>query len=254
MSPEREWWLRVPAVLLGPRAVFVALRDGSQEQVDARQEPVLALVYLAGIAAVLSTSTAGRLLDDAEYDGLLVAVWAVVAGGLYAFAGYWLIGGALYLGARGLGGLGDYRRGRHVLAFALAPLALSLLVLWPVQLIAFGGDLFRRGGSDSGAAGTVFDVLELGVRRLVGGAPARRRARRARLELGARARRTRAGRALPSCVRVPPVDLLATARRAPAPPRASSRCAAPRGSGARAPRRRRPRPRARSPWPGRRTA
>ena len=161
MSPEREWWLRVPAVLLGPRAVFVALRDGSQEQVDARQEPVLALVYLAGIAAVLSTSTAGRLLDDAEYDGLLVAVWAVVAGGLYAFAGYWLIGGALYLGARGLGGLGDYRRGRHVLAFALAPLALSLLVLWPVQLIAFGGDLFRRGGSDSGAAGAVFEVLEL---------------------------------------------------------------------------------------------
>ncbi len=161
MSPEREWWLRVPAVLLGPRAVFVALRDGSQEQVDARQEPVLALVYLAGIAAVLSTSTAGRLLDDAEYDGLLVAVWAVVAGGLYAFAGYWLIGGALYLGARGLGGLGDYRRGRHVLAFALAPLALSLLVLWPVQLIVFGGDLFRRGGSDSGAAGSVFDALEL---------------------------------------------------------------------------------------------
>jgi hypothetical protein len=153
--------LRVPAVLLGPRAVFVALRDGSQEQVDARQEPVLALVYLAGIAAVLSTSTAGRLFDDPEYDRLLVAVWAVVAGGLYAFAGYWLIGGALYLGARGLGGLGDYRRGRHVLAFALAPLALSLLVLWPVELAAFGGDLFRRGGSDEGTAGTVFDVLEL---------------------------------------------------------------------------------------------
>jgi len=161
MSPEREWWLRVPAVLLGPRAVFFALRDGSQEQVDARQEPVLALVYLAGIAAVLGTSTAGRLFDDPEYDGLLVAVWAVVAGGFYAFAGYWLIGGALYLGARGLGGLGDYRRGRHVLAFALAPLALSLLVLWPVELAAFGGDLFRRGGSDEGSAGTVFDLLEL---------------------------------------------------------------------------------------------
>lgn len=161
MSPEREWWLRVPAVLLGPRAVFVALRDDSREEVDARQEPVLALVYLAGIAAVLGTSTAGRLLDDPEYDVLLVAVWAVVAGGFYAFAGYWLIGGALYLGARGLGGLGDYRRARHVLAFALVPLALSLLVLWPVELAAFGTDVFRRGGSDDGAAGTAFDVLEL---------------------------------------------------------------------------------------------
>ena len=162
MTPEREWWLRVPAVLLGPRAVFVALRDGSEAQVDARQEPVLALVYLAGIAAVLGTSTAGTLYDDPEYDGLLAAVWAVVAGGFYAFAGYWVIGGALYLGARGLGGLGDYRRARHLLAFAATPLALSLLVLWPVQLAVFGGDLFRRGGSDDGTAGTVLGALELG--------------------------------------------------------------------------------------------
>jgi hypothetical protein len=162
MTPEREWWLRVPAVLLGPRSVFVALRDDSQEGVDARQEPVLALVYLAGVAAVLGTSTAGRLFEDPAYDGLLAAVWAIVAGGFYAFAGYWLIGGALYLGARGLGGLGDYRRSRHVLAYALAPLALSLFLLWPLQLAAFGTDVFERGGSDEGAAGTLFDGLELG--------------------------------------------------------------------------------------------
>jgi len=153
--------LRVPGVLLGPRAVFVALRDDSHEEVDARQEPVLALVLLAGIAAVLGTSTAGRLFDDPEYDALLAAVWAVVAGGFYAFAGYWLIGGALYLGARGLGGLGDYRRARHLLAFAVAPLALSLLVLWPVQLGAFGRDVFERGGADEGTAGSVFDGIEL---------------------------------------------------------------------------------------------
>ena len=162
MSPEREWWLRVPAVLLGPRAVFVALRDDSQEQADARQEPVLALAYLAGIAAVLGTSTAATLFDDPEYDALLAGVWAFVAGGVYAFAGYWIIGGSLYLGARGLGGLGDYRRARHLLAFAAAPLALSLLVLWPVQLAAFGTDLFERGGSDEGTAGAVFDAVELG--------------------------------------------------------------------------------------------
>lgn len=161
MSPEREWWMRVPAVLLAPRAVFVALRDGSEEQVDARQEPVLALAYLAGIAAVLGTRTAGTLFDDPEYDALLAAVWAVVAGGIYAFAAYWLIGGAVYLAARGLGGLGDYRRARHLVAFAAAPLALSLLVLWPVELAAFGTDVFDRGGSDEGAAGTLFDGVEL---------------------------------------------------------------------------------------------
>lgn len=162
MTPERAWWMRVPAVLIAPRPVFVALRDDAREQLDARQEPVLALVYLAGIAGVLGTSTAATLFDDPEYDALLAAVWAVVAGGLYAFAGYWLIGGALYLAARGLGGLGDYRRARHLLAFAAAPLALSLLVLWPLRLAAFGTDVFERGGSDGGAGGTAFEALELG--------------------------------------------------------------------------------------------
>jgi hypothetical protein len=162
MSPERAWWLRVPAVLLDPRPVFAALRDDSQEEVDARQEPIVLLVYLAGIAGVLATSTAGTLLDDPEYDSLLVAVWAVIAGGLYGIAAYFVVGGALYLGARGMGGPGDYRRARHVLAFAAAPLALSLVLVWPVQLAALGSDVFRRGGDDEGALGDVFRALELG--------------------------------------------------------------------------------------------
>ncbi|MCP9486240.1 MAG: YIP1 family protein [Gaiellaceae bacterium MAG52_C11] len=162
MSSDRQWWLRVPAVFLSPGSVFAALRNEEQEDVDARQEPILALVYLAGIAAVLGTSTAGSLLDDGEYDSLLVAVWAVIAGGIYGLAGYFIIGGALYLGARGLGSLGTYRRARHLLGFAAAPLALSLLFVWPVELAVLGSDVFRTGGSDDGTADLVFDGLELG--------------------------------------------------------------------------------------------
>ncbi len=162
MSPDRQWWLRVPAVFLSPRSVFVALRSKEQEDIDARQEPILALVYLAGIAAVLATSTAGTLLDDAEYDSLLVAVWAVIAGGIYGLAGYFVIGGAVYLGARGLGGLGTYRRARHILGFAVAPLALSLFLVWPLELAVLGADVFRTGGSDDGSIDLVFDTLELG--------------------------------------------------------------------------------------------
>lgn len=162
MSPDRQWWLRVPAVFLGPRSVFVALRNEQQEDVDARQEPILALVYLAGIAAVLATSTAGSLLDDGEYDSLLLAVWAVIAGGIYGLAGYFIIGGAVYLGARGLGSLGTYRRARHLLGFAAAPLALSLFLVWPLELAVLGHDVFRTGGSDDGAIDLVFDGLELG--------------------------------------------------------------------------------------------
>jgi hypothetical protein len=162
VDSDREWWLRVPAVLLSPRSVFAALRDESRESMDARSEPVLALVLLAGVAAALGTSTAATLYDDPEYDAVLVAVWAVFAGAFTAFAGYFVIGGALYLGTRGLGSIGSFRRARQLLGFAVAPLALSLLTLWPVRIAVFGGDLFRSGGDDGGTAGRVFEALELG--------------------------------------------------------------------------------------------
>jgi hypothetical protein len=162
VDPDRQWWLRVPAVFLSPTSVFAALRDESRDDIDARSEPVLALTAFAGIAVALASSTARTLYDDPEYDAVLVAVWAVVAGGITAFAGYFIVGGAVYLGARGVGSVGTFRRARHVLGFALAPLALSLLVVWPLQLAVFGTDVFRRGGSDDGTGGRVFDALELG--------------------------------------------------------------------------------------------
>jgi hypothetical protein len=162
MSPDRQWWLRVPAVLFAPRPVFLALRDESREQLDARAEPILALVYLAGVAAALASSTARTLYDSPEYDALLVAVWVVIAGGFIAFVGYFVVGAALYLGVLGMGSEGTFRRARHILGFALVPLALSAIVLWPIQLAAFGTDIFRRGGSDEGTTSTVFGVLALG--------------------------------------------------------------------------------------------
>jgi hypothetical protein len=162
MDPDRLWWLRVPAVLLSPKSVFVAMRNESRDDMDARSEPVLALTALAGIATALGTSTARTLYDDPEYDALNVAIWAVIAGGVIAFAGYFIVGGALYLGTRGLGSVGTFRRARHILGFAVAPIALSLLLVWPLQLAFYGSDLFRRGGSDSGAGARFFDLLELG--------------------------------------------------------------------------------------------
>jgi hypothetical protein len=154
----RDWWLRTFLVLQRPRPVFVALRDNSKQSLSDRAEPVLAIVLLAGIAGVLATSTAGGLLDDNDYDGLLVAVWAFIAGGIYGAFGYFAIGALLHAAGKLLGSQGSYRRARHVLAFACVPIALSL-VLWPLKLAIFGGDLFRHGGDDSGSGGDVFDVL-----------------------------------------------------------------------------------------------
>ncbi len=155
-SLQREWWLRALMVLQSPRSVFEAMRDDSPKAAGARQEPVLLLVFLGGIAAVLSFSaTSAEFLDDPEVDGLLVAVLAFLGGGIYGFVGYWLGGAALYMGIRGAKGEGSYRQARHILAYSLAPLALSLLVVWPIRLAVFGGDNFRTGGGDEGTAGWV---------------------------------------------------------------------------------------------------
>ena len=162
VSPDRAWWLRVPAVLLSPGSVFFALREDDPDDVAARSEPVLLLVLLAGIATVLATPTAGGLLDNADYDALLVAVWAFVAGGIYGAVGYFVGGLALHFGTRLLGSLGSFRRERQLLGFALAPLALSLVVLLPARLALYGGDTFRGGGADEGAGETVLLALQLG--------------------------------------------------------------------------------------------
>lgn len=136
--------------------MFADLRESEQHDVDARQEPVLLVILLAGMAGVLTTPVAGRLLDDSDYDGLLVAVWTFIGGGIYGFAVYMLGGLALWLGVRGMGALEtDWRSARHLLAFASTPVALSLLVVLPLRLAAFGGDMFRAGGADAGLGGTL---------------------------------------------------------------------------------------------------
>ncbi len=162
ISLDRAWLLRALLVLQSPRAVFSALRDDSEDGAQARQEPLLAITWLAGIAGVLVTPVARTLLDDPARDGLIVAVWAFIGGGIYAAAGYWLLGALLYGAARALGGQGSYRRARHVVGFAAAPVALSLLTVWPIGIAVFGGDLFRSGGSDSGNGGSVFGWAALG--------------------------------------------------------------------------------------------
>ena len=150
LSPERAWWLRVLGVLVGPRPVFFALREDDPDDVGARSEPMLLVLWMAGVAAVLATPTAAALLDNPDYDAVLLAVWAFIAGGLYGAVGYLVLGFVLYFGLRLLGSLGDFRRARHLVGLALVPMALSLVVLLPARLALYGGDAFREGGSDEG--------------------------------------------------------------------------------------------------------
>jgi hypothetical protein len=156
----RDWWLRTLIVLQRPRRLFVALRANDAESLGNRSEPVLAVIILAGIAGVLSTSTAAHLLDDNSFDNVDIAIWAFLFGGIYGAASYWFLGALLHAGSKALGSQGTYRRSRHVLAFAAVPVALSL-ILWPVKIAVYGDDAFRSGGGDTGTGGHVFTALSL---------------------------------------------------------------------------------------------
>ena len=159
-ADERVWLRRAVTVLAAPGEVFAGLRDDSDVAARARSEAVLALVLLSGIASVLWTPTYGRLLDDVANDGLNVAVIAFIGGGIYGTAVYYLGGLVLQLLTRVVGGV-TYRQTRQLLAFASAPIALSLFVVWPVRLAVYGEDVFRSGGSDHGAGNAAFMVVEL---------------------------------------------------------------------------------------------
>lgn len=118
----REWWLRTVLVLTAPRAVFVALRDESEQSVSDRSEPVLLVVLLAGMALALA-SHASR-----GFGGVDLAAWTFIAGGITGAAAYWAAGAVLYGAGHALGSQGTYRRARHVLAFASVPVAISLVL------------------------------------------------------------------------------------------------------------------------------
>ncbi len=166
----RFWWRQVPRVLTRPVAVFVALQEDDETDVDARSEPILAIVILAGMAGILLTPAWGTLTDTESLDWITLAVVTFLGGLFYGFAGYFLLGLVLWLGARAVGLETRSRPLRHVLAFACLPLALSLLVTVPAIVLGFGADWFRTGGSDDGSGrfvvvgiGLAFAVWSLGL-------------------------------------------------------------------------------------------
>src|SRR5689334_20856201 len=159
---ERDWWLRLGMVFTSPKHVFAWLRDDTDEAAAARQEPALLIGFLAGAAGVLTSNGISHALDDFGLDGVDLAVIVLFASLIYGIVGYFALGALVYIGEQLADGLGSYRRARHILAFACAPLALSL-VIWPVRLALYGEDNFKSGGSDAGTGGAVFEGIETAV-------------------------------------------------------------------------------------------
>jgi hypothetical protein len=143
----RVWWRRAFRVLWAPRSVFLALRETDEGGEAARQEPILAIVILAGMAAILMQG--GTILDDPSVDLLVAAVVTYVAGGVYGAAGYFVLGLGVMIGVRGAGGETTFRRGRHLVAFSAVPVATSFFLLAPVVTLAYGSSYFRGHAPDS---------------------------------------------------------------------------------------------------------
>ena len=156
----RQWWRRVPRLLTRPREVFVALRDDDEVDVDARSEPILAIVIVAGMAGILLTPAWGTLLDEESLDWMVLAVVTFIGGLVYGAVGYFLLGVVVWLGARAVGLESRGRKARQLVGFTALPFALSIVVTVPAILLAFGYDWFRTGGSDGGGRAV---VVSLGV-------------------------------------------------------------------------------------------
>jgi hypothetical protein len=164
VSDERVWLARAVQVLVSPRAVFEALRDDSDQAARGRSEAVLALVLLAGVASVLWAPNVGRMRDDlfVQWDALLIAIVVFFGGAIYGIAAYWVAGLVLHAAVSPFRLTRSYRQARQLLAFAAAPVALSLFLVWPVRLAVYGEDVFKSGGSDRGAGNYAFVGVELG--------------------------------------------------------------------------------------------
>ncbi|MCZ7588064.1 MAG: YIP1 family protein [Gaiella sp.] len=157
----RAWWRRVPRVVTAPRSVFAALAETDDVDVDARSEPVLAIVIVAGMAGVILTPAWGTVMDDGTVDGLVLLVLTFVGGLFYGAAAYFLLGLALWLGAKAVGVDAPFRIARQLVAFAALPVALSLAVVLPSLALAYGWDWFRTGGDDTGRGRDVVVILGL---------------------------------------------------------------------------------------------
>ena len=153
----RAWWRRTLRIVWAPRSVLVALRETDEDDEAARQEPILAIVILAGMAAILMQG--GTVVDDPSVDLLVGAVVTYVAGAVYGAAGYLVLGLGVQLGIRGAGAETTFRRARHLVAFSAVPVAASFLLLAPVVTAGYGSSYFRGHAPDSSRA----VVLSLGL-------------------------------------------------------------------------------------------
>ena len=159
---ERAWWGRLPRMLFAPAEVLSELGDESREAADARQEPLVAILFLAGIAMFVGLVAIEPPYDryHTDFSAFNLVFESILGGALVAISNFWLGGALVYLGTRGLGALTGYRQARHLAGLATAPFVLALVFVVPVRFAVYGTDLFRAEGGDTSTGGHVFIAID----------------------------------------------------------------------------------------------
>ena len=191
----RRWWRLVPRILTRPTEVFVALRDDEDVDVDARSEPILAIVIVAGMAGILLTPAWATLIDDgvARLDRDRRRSPSSAGCSTERRATSCSASSCGWARVRSVSRLAS-RTARQVVGFAALPFALSFVVTVPAVLVAFGYDWFHTGGSDDGTGRVVVLSIATRARALVARVAGARPADDLRAAVAGRRRRVGARR------------------------------------------------------------
>ena len=170
----------------------MALRDDDEADVDARSEPILAIVIVAGMAAMLLTPAWGRSSTRSRSTGSSSPSSRSSAGSSTAPPATSCSASSSGSAFVASASTREARKARQLVGFAALPFALSIVVTLPAIVLAFGYDWFRTGGSDEGAGRVDHPRDRPRVRALVARAARRRPQDDVRASVAGRQRRARA--------------------------------------------------------------
>lgn len=121
-----------------PRAVFATLNK------DSYNKYTYILLILAGIARTFDGAMADNRGD--QFSLLQISLMSIVIGGLFGWIVYYVFALLLQWTGRWLGGTATKKQLLNMLAHAMIPIALGLILLIP-RVLLFGNEIFKSDGN-----------------------------------------------------------------------------------------------------------
>ena len=135
-----------------PREVFQFINDNQYDKF------VKLLLVLAGISRAFDRASMKDMGDSMSIWGILSL--SIILGGLLGWISYYIYAALLSWTGEWLGGKGDTTSILRILAYAMTPAAISLLLLIP-QIGIYGNEIFKADG-DITSAGLIPNILVYG--------------------------------------------------------------------------------------------